>query len=227
MAMPRSDHTSTLLPNGEVLVVGGAVGDPIAAADRYDPVGNRWSAAGSIGIPRGWHTATLLPGGTVLVAGGATINSIEFLSSTLRYTISANKWRRAADMNSRHGVHVALLLNNGLVLVVGGAGPPELYDPVRDVWSVEGDPASIGLTALRATATELADGSVLAIGGIPTNGGPGSPEVHRYVPDASPPGTTAVGVPALSLAAIFALAVILSLTAVRSVGLRGQRARRR
>jgi N-acetylneuraminic acid mutarotase len=221
MATPRSKHTSTQLPNGEVLVVGGAVGGvPIAAADVYEPIRNRWSAAGTIGIPRSLHTATLMPRGTVLVAGGETTNSIQFLASTLRYAISTNDWRPAADMTSAHGAHVAVLLDNGLVLLVGGSqGPPELYDPVRDAWSAEGkvDPNGT-LTALVATATKLADGSVLVIGGYPWKGsGAPTADVHRYFPDPSAPDTSAVDVPTLSSAALVALSVLVLLTAMHGV----------
>ena len=39
LATARYDHTSTLLPNGKVLVAGGldSIGNPLASAELYDP----------------------------------------------------------------------------------------------------------------------------------------------------------------------------------------------
>jgi hypothetical protein len=46
---PRSAHTATLLPSGQVLVVGGRNDGPelpfLPTADLYDPAENRWSSA--------------------------------------------------------------------------------------------------------------------------------------------------------------------------------------
>src|SRR5262245_34949082 len=69
-------HTATLLPNGKVLVAGGALFDPdsgtesLSSADLYDPATGIWSGTGSLGTARAYHTATLLPNGKVLVVGG-------------------------------------------------------------------------------------------------------------------------------------------------------------
>jgi hypothetical protein len=72
LASERAEHTTTLLPDGTVLVVGGvsSAGDaPIATSERYDPATDRWTVA-SAPTARAGHTATLLPDGTVLVVGG-------------------------------------------------------------------------------------------------------------------------------------------------------------
>jgi N-acetylneuraminic acid mutarotase len=70
LAEPRQAHTATLLPGGEVLVVGGP--DPVndANAESYDPAASTWADAGTFGVGRYGHTATRLVDGTVLVAGG-------------------------------------------------------------------------------------------------------------------------------------------------------------
>jgi N-acetylneuraminic acid mutarotase len=77
MITARTDHTATLLANGEVLVAGGLSngGSPIgtsctSTAELYNPSTGQWAATGSMTITRGNHTATLLPNGKVLVAGG-------------------------------------------------------------------------------------------------------------------------------------------------------------
>ena len=85
--MPRCrySHTSTLLPDGTVLIAGGDTPDcrPITGgmqcyfhsgtligAELYDPATARFSATGDVTTPRYAHTATLLNNGQVLIIGG-------------------------------------------------------------------------------------------------------------------------------------------------------------
>ena len=73
----RYNHTATLLPNGEVLVVGGlgvnGVYVSLARAELYSPKhgDGRWIVTGSMSVGRTAFTATLLTSGQVLVAGGS------------------------------------------------------------------------------------------------------------------------------------------------------------
>lgn len=87
-AAPRSGHTATLLPSGQVLVAGAGnlfPSRPMPAglsAEVFDPGHNRWFEVEYMSQARGAHTATLLAGpacraraapaycGAVLVAGG-------------------------------------------------------------------------------------------------------------------------------------------------------------
>jgi hypothetical protein len=80
MTVLRRSPTTTLLPDGTVLIAGG--GDRLlstpftwdvghtSGAELYDPVADTFSVTGSMAGNRENHTATLLPDGTVLVAGG-------------------------------------------------------------------------------------------------------------------------------------------------------------
>jgi hypothetical protein len=73
MTDPRWLGTATLLPNGRVLVAGGATnGGALAEAELYDPAAGKFSPTGSPAVPRGGHTATLLSDGRVLIAGGGS-----------------------------------------------------------------------------------------------------------------------------------------------------------
>ena len=78
MLQGRLNHTLTLLPDGTVLVAGGAssVIDPplsaLATAERYDPTTGQWTATETMSEARSAHRAVMLPDGTVLVAGGGS-----------------------------------------------------------------------------------------------------------------------------------------------------------
>jgi len=68
---------SVLLPDGNVLVVGGVArgtadscAGPVMTAELYDPRTGFWQTVGSMSVPRYYHqTALLLPDGRVMVAG--------------------------------------------------------------------------------------------------------------------------------------------------------------
>lgn len=76
MSQPRIEMNAVLLPNGEVLAVGGSLNDEDTTtaslnADLYNPATNTFSSAGANAFPRLYHSvALLLPDATVLLAGG-------------------------------------------------------------------------------------------------------------------------------------------------------------
>jgi hypothetical protein len=77
MAFPRAYHTLTVLPDGNVLVIGGGLtteGKDIAAAvyeaELWSPATETWQTMAAMQVPRLYHsTALLLPDGRVVVAG--------------------------------------------------------------------------------------------------------------------------------------------------------------
>jgi len=81
---PRSEHTSTLLPNGRVLIAGGTDGtNSLSSALLYDPASGAWTATAPLSAARAEHGATLLANGLVLVMGGRDINSSVSASAEL------------------------------------------------------------------------------------------------------------------------------------------------
>jgi len=74
MATRRGRHTATLLPNGDVLVIGGAqvgsLSSVTANAEIYHPALNAWRTVPAMSTARVGQAAALLPSGEVLVAGG-------------------------------------------------------------------------------------------------------------------------------------------------------------
>ena len=73
MTTPRIFHTATLLPNGKVLIAGGADKSyqALTNAELYDPATGTFAPTGRMVTGRlSSFTATLLPDGTVLMSGG-------------------------------------------------------------------------------------------------------------------------------------------------------------
>ncbi|HEX8951126.1 MAG TPA: hypothetical protein VF945_04740, partial [Polyangia bacterium] len=72
LQFPRAEATASLLPDGEILVVGGAgdaAGTPRLDAELYNPILGTTTVL-SLATNRRAHTATVLADGRVLIAGG-------------------------------------------------------------------------------------------------------------------------------------------------------------
>ena len=181
MANPRYAHTSTLLPNGQVLVTGGANGGGVvSSAELYDPSTGLWTSAGAMATPRHYHTATLLPTGRVLVTGG---HHGSYLSSAELYEPASGLWTNTSTTAAPRYIHTATLLPNGRVLVTGGfngslVSSAELYDPSAGLWT---NTTPMANPRYVHTATLLPNGQVLVTGGY-NNGGGVVPSAELYVP---------------------------------------------
>jgi len=170
-AFARNLHTSTLLPNGKVLVAGGNIGlTHTASVEIYDPSGNTWSFGSPMATPRQQPTATLLANGKVLVVGG--FNGLGISSAEI-YDPATDTWSSAGSMAGARYFHTATLLPTGKVLVAGGwnagfyASSAELYDPASNTWSAV---PALGRSHANHTATLLPNGKVLIAGGSADSG---------------------------------------------------------
>lgn len=74
LSMALSAHSATLLPSGDVVVIGGEPPNEVdtARVQRFDAAQKRWCLAGALEAARKGHSATLLPDGRVLVVGGTS-----------------------------------------------------------------------------------------------------------------------------------------------------------
>ena len=171
MVERRFAYAATILADGTVLAAGGRCCTDdfsLASAEVYDPDQRLWSVAGSMSEPRSDGTATLLADGTVLVAGGSafTKSGLQPLPAAELYDPIEATWTPTSNMEVARGTRGTFtLLQDGSVLAVGGIGAPagtELYDPVAGTWI-----ATASMLAGRGdhTATRLADGMVLVVGG--------------------------------------------------------------
>lgn len=174
MTSPRQAHAAVPLRDGRVLIAGGygRQGEGCqASAELYDPATGRFSPTGSMGVGRCYATAVLLADGRVLVVGGGGAPGTAEV-----YDPATGRFSPAGSLvATRDQFHTATLLADGRVLVAGGTGydgdpgvgnnaldAAEVFDPRTRTWSRV---ASMSVPRNQATATSLADGRILVVGG--------------------------------------------------------------
>ena len=173
MLTGRLLHTATLLPDGNVLIAGGATDqEALASAELYNPQTGTFTMTGEMGTARSGHTATLLTTGQVLVAGGFGTGPL--ITAEL-YDPASGSFRAAGTMTSARDDYTATPLSNGKVLIAGGYSldpvtlgfvthsSVEVYDPRTGFFTGTNDMS----TPRRGhTDTRLPDGKVLLAGGL-------------------------------------------------------------
>jgi hypothetical protein len=199
MSEPRGAHSAILLPNGKVLIVNGGQLDiddlliPIAWAELFDPSQQSFTQTGTPCRTREFHTATLLANGKVLVAGGNEFDGYPtWLAPTETselYDPTTGTFANTGSMSVGRTYHTATLLVDGRVLIVGGwtnngsglstttesLASSEIYDPATETFSPGGN-----MSSPRAghTATRLASGKVLIVGGQNDQGALATAELY-------------------------------------------------
>ncbi|CAF4070165.1 unnamed protein product, partial [Rotaria sp. Silwood1] len=120
MHIDRYHHTSSVLPDGKVLVAGGfRHGSWINSSELYDPATGNWTITASLNRARDLHVASVLTNGKVLVAGGIGDRDTE--SSAELYDPSTGNWIITGNMNYGRERPTACILKNGKVLITGAA----------------------------------------------------------------------------------------------------------
>jgi N-acetylneuraminic acid mutarotase len=173
MPSARSSHTLTLLPSGRLLAVGGYNSSGLQTPNvfLFDPsvgASGSWVTLPTLAMARADHTATLLADGRVLIFGGSP-PSATITTSVEIFDPATNTWSSQLVPNSR-GVSLATaLLENGQLLLAGGAEngslasflPSGVYDPLTGSFTNR----PMATPRAGATATLLANGKVLVVGG--------------------------------------------------------------
>ena len=173
MAVARNGHIAVSLPNGKVLIAGGAA-NALTSAEIYDPVAGMFTPISSMNVARIDPSVTVLPNGLVLIAGGFNFTTV--LSSAELFDPATNTFTLvASSMTSPRSEHAATLLPNGKVLLTGGnntftttVASAELFDPATNSFT-----ASAGVMSTTRQihhANLLPNGKVLVTGGFDANG---------------------------------------------------------
>ncbi len=180
LSVVRSNHTATLLPNGQVMIAGGrGITRDLSSVELYTPSTGQFTAAPAMIHTRTKHTASLLNNGKVLFVGGSnsydssnghtsaiTSELYDWAEGESTYLGSLFRWRYH---------HTATVLPNGYVVVVGTCQNPYEYE-ATDRRVALFNPATNQVSSVYMLsqgrcdheATLLQDGKVLLTGGRTT-----------------------------------------------------------
>jgi len=145
-------QTSTLLPDGRLLIVGGQDSDgPKTTISINDPrTGDVFPMTVALNQARAWHSATMLPNGRVLIVGGTgadnkTVGSAEIVDPAAQTVeaISAPAFARSH--------HTATLLTEGRVLIVGGVSATGQALNRVELWDFKTKSAAMRSRAARSS----------------------------------------------------------------------------
>jgi len=174
----RMAMSATVLTTGKALIAGGqtAASDALGSSELYNPATGTFNLTGRLITARSGHTATLLKSGFVLMAGGENANGTSTLKAEV-YNPATGTFTATGNMPSNRQEHTAVLLSTGFVLVAGGNNVNSTtttplvscatYDPATGTWTAV---SSMKVARADHTATLLANGHVLAVGGDNANG---------------------------------------------------------
>jgi hypothetical protein len=173
MSTVRGDARATLLPDGDVLITGGADHDSpggIAAAEIFRAATQTFQATSPMHFPRVAHTATLLQDGRVLIVGGRgdKVNATAEI-----YDPKTGRFTESGNLVTARYKHTAGLLADGRVLIAGGSDErdwngnlksAEIYDPRTGQFQAA-SPLNDSRFKLPEEAVMLTSGQLLIAGG--------------------------------------------------------------
>lgn len=176
MQLPRRTHTGIRLPNGKVLILGGALptfGNAATAPELYDPASGQFGYPGAYDcdLLLAYGTPTLLPGGRVLVTSWKSYGGGH---SAKIYDPAKGGCTPTGEMITPRRGGSAIVLANGKVLLSGGGSygdsghaddylrSSELYDPAAGTFSASGE---MVLGRSNPALMRLPNGEVLVAGG--------------------------------------------------------------
>ncbi|WP_437683356.1 Kelch repeat-containing protein [Sorangium sp. So ce131] len=176
MSTARYGHIVASLPDGRLLVAGGArtwqEAETIEnTTEVFDPASGAWQSAAPMKTARVGHRVTPLPDGRLIVTGGHGHDGP--LDSSELFDPSSGEWRYLPHMASARYEHIAAALPDGRLLVAGGYGvegsngSSEVLDLASDTWLPFGR-----MVAGRGegSVTPLPDGRLLVAGGFGLEG---------------------------------------------------------
>jgi hypothetical protein len=175
-----------------VLVAGGfdANGNVLNSAELYDPTTGDWTFTGNLHTARYEADDALLPLGGILVCGGFDGSGAPLASAEI-FNPATGQFTVTDSLDNARAAHTATTLLTGKVLVAGGVGASTpTYPRQAEIFKSSGfrrffaagefDTTGKMITGRFAhSATLMANGQVLYIGGIGDAGVLNSAEIFR------------------------------------------------
>ncbi|MGH2490969.1 MAG: Kelch repeat-containing protein, partial [Candidatus Limnocylindria bacterium] len=179
LSHPRAYATAVVLPDGEILVVGGLDRDDPHVTNTESELVNVKTGAVTVLhqelVGRLHQTITRASGDRVVVAGGVVFSTTHWdpVDNVDVYLPLERKWISASPLIDARSDHAATAMLDGKVIVTGGNQGPrllqsvEIYDVKNERW-FRASPLPGPRTA--HSAFTLRDGRVLVAGGIDASG---------------------------------------------------------
>lgn len=213
----RAAHTTTLLPDGRLVVAGGrgATGGPLSSVEIFDPLNARFVQGPTLRRARTHHVAVAVDSRVVLIGGqgAGPLSSVEIYDPD-QGTVTE------LQLSAARTGHGAATLPDGTVLVVGGLDDRGKSIDVAEIIDVSGGEvrtlAAGGPNTAHATVVRLDSGAVLVAGGQKSPPGFVSEQAWLGTPSAGDSPWTKVG--DLPAARMKALAVPLAAAGALVVG---------
>jgi N-acetylneuraminic acid mutarotase len=155
MNYARINATSTLLPDGRVLVVGDD-GVNEGTAEIFDPGSDRWRPIPDSAVGRAEQVAVRLRDGMVLVAGGVGETSAQV------FDWRRNAWSSAGALTTIRASATATVLGDGRVLVAGGFGNRSIPWASAELFDPHGTPA-VGVLSSRSVTAPIAGAAIILV----------------------------------------------------------------
>ena len=175
----RSGHSATLLPDGTVLIAGGAAGTALTtAAEIYDPSTGTFSATGDM-VQAGLGTAILLADGRVLIAHDL-LPRPSYAAAELYDPAKGTFSATGNQLVIWSGHQQASLLPDGRVLLAICCTAEQVYDPASGSFSRTG--AMAGICPDGFAMAPLPNGTVLVSGGYCEEANLSTPVAALYDP---------------------------------------------
>lgn len=174
----KPSQSSTLLPDGEILLLGGFGADHKAVADAYlvDRTGKAQKLKAQLHAPRAGHTATVLPDGAVLVFGGVNASG-NIVTAAEIFDPVAQSFSSVSTRLVPRAFHSATLLTDGTLLIAGGVEQNHVFPADVQKWDyrtgqVTTFDALLAVPRQGHSAALLSDGTVRLSGGTDLFGRP-------------------------------------------------------
>jgi len=161
MQYKRREHTSILLPNGNVLVTGGVNNGK--SCEIFNIVTKEWETAPAFNFARSFHNLIKLTDGRIMAVGGFNENTIEILAADASHWIAADTFT-----TKRYFGQSTIVLDNNNVLLIGGAlantisNDCQVFDVAKMKWRTTD---KLGVQRYFHATTKLLDGRILVTGG--------------------------------------------------------------